>query len=82
MRGALFRKGVINNRKVKEPVVMYPSEYMANLRMEKAKKLLVDSELLIREIAVTCGFENEYYFSNFFKKNNRNFSQGIPQPRG
>lgn len=56
------------SRKFKQKTGMTPSEYMANLRLGKAKKLLVDSELLVREIAVTCGFENEYYFSNFFKK--------------
>ena len=25
-------------------------------------------DLLIKDIAYACGFENEYYFSNFFKK--------------
>ena len=30
--------------------------------------LLTDTDLLIKEIAYACGFENEYYFSNFFKK--------------
>lgn len=47
---------------------MTPTDYVAALRMQKAKQLLGESELLIREIAPLCGFENEYYFSNFFKK--------------
>ena len=55
-------------RRFKERTGLTPSDYMANLKLEKAKKLLSDSELLIREIAPVCGFENEYYFSNFFKK--------------
>ena len=47
---------------------MTPSEYLALLRLQKAKSLLTDTDLLIREIAPACGFENENYFSNFFKK--------------
>jgi len=47
---------------------MTPTDYVSALRMQKAKQLLGESELLIREIAAVCGFENEYYFSNFFKK--------------
>ncbi|MBE6601689.1 MAG: helix-turn-helix transcriptional regulator [Ruminococcaceae bacterium] len=47
---------------------MNPSEYLAVLRLQKAKQLLSETALPIKEIAYTCGFENEYYFSNFFKK--------------
>lgn len=47
---------------------MTPAQYVAQMRVQKAKNLLVDGELLIKEIAQLCGFENEYYFSNFFKK--------------
>lgn len=56
------------SRKFKERTGMSPSEYLFMLRIAKAKKLLLNSTLLIREIAEACGFENEYYFSNFFKK--------------
>ena len=45
-----------------------PSAYLNELRMELAKSLLSESELLIKEISARCGFENEYYFSNRFKK--------------
>ena len=45
-----------------------PSAYLNELRMELAKSLLSESELLIKEISAHCGFENEYYFSNRFKK--------------
>lgn len=47
-----------------------PSDFIAKERMHLACSLLQDSELLIKDIAVACGFENEYYFSNFFKKHN------------
>ncbi len=46
-----------------------PSDYITTLRLQKAKNLLIDTDLLIKDIAALCGFENEYYFSNFFKKN-------------
>lgn len=45
-----------------------PAEYIKALRLQKAKDLLTNTELQIRQIAYSCGFENEYYFSNFFKK--------------
>ncbi len=45
-----------------------PVEYVSALRLSKAKKLLADTNLKVKEIATLCGFENEYYFSNFFKK--------------
>ena len=45
-----------------------PSEYINALRLQKAKILLTDTDLLVLEISDACGFENEYYFSNFFKK--------------
>ena len=47
---------------------MTPSEYLLALRSEKAKQMLSETDLLVKEIAAFCGFENEYYFSNFFKK--------------
>ena len=55
-------------RRFKHRMGMSPAEYVASLRLQKAKHLLSESPLLIREIAILCGFENEYYFSNFFKK--------------
>ena len=47
---------------------MSPSEYLAALRLKKAESLLSDTALPVKEVAAACGFENEYYFSNFFKK--------------
>ena len=45
-----------------------PSEYIAFCRLQKAKSLLLNSSLPVKNVAFACGFENEYYFSNFFKK--------------
>ena len=54
-------------RRFKACAGMSPSEYLGMLRIQKAKSLLSDSPLRIKEIAAACGFENEYYFSNYFK---------------
>ena len=55
-------------RRFKAHTGLTPSDYLISARLQKAKMLLSDSTLLVREIAFACGFENEYYFSNFFKK--------------
>ena len=55
-------------RRFKAVTGVAPSDYVATLRLQKAKRLLTDTDLLIKDIAYACGFENEYYFSNFFKK--------------
>ena len=54
-------------RRFKQLTGITPSEYVISLRLQKAKTLLADTDLLIKDVACACGFENEYYFSNFFK---------------
>lgn len=44
-------------------------QYIIDERIKKAKKLLVSTSYSIGEIAKRCGFDNVYYFSNCFKKN-------------
>jgi len=55
-------------RRFKQATGLTPSNYIALLRMQKAKSMLSNTELTIKEVAAACGFEDEYYFSNFFKK--------------
>ena len=55
-------------RRFKKAMHTTPSDYVTSLRLHKAKTLLTASELQIREVAFSCGFESEYYFSKFFKK--------------
>jgi len=45
-----------------------PKAFQTNLRMRHALELLELSELSIKEIAAETGFRNQYYFSNFVKK--------------
>jgi two-component system, response regulator YesN len=44
------------------------SSYLINLRIEKAKLLLKNTNLPLIDIAAELGFDNQSYFSNVFKK--------------
>jgi AraC-like DNA-binding protein len=43
-------------------------DYVMKKRMEKARRLLANSELSIREVAEECGFSDNEYFSRCFKE--------------
>lgn len=45
-----------------------PYQYYLQLRIHRAKELLLDDDLSIKEIAAQMNFENQYYFSRLFKK--------------
>jgi AraC-like DNA-binding protein len=45
-----------------------PNQYMLNLRLDKAKELLVNTGLSISEIAYQTGFDSVSYLSKIFKK--------------
>lgn len=46
-----------------------PSEYLTALRIEKAKDLINNrSDILLKDIASTVGYTNQFYFSRVFKK--------------
>jgi AraC-like DNA-binding protein len=44
-----------------------PTEYTTKVRIDKAKELLVKTNLPVYEIALECGYENIPYFSYIFK---------------
>jgi transcriptional regulator GlxA family with amidase domain len=44
-----------------------PAHYFLLLKVNKAKKLLVQSSMQIGEISALLGFESQSYFSKFFK---------------
>lgn len=54
--------------KFKKEYGQAPSAYIHKARMKLASELLLDSDWSVLEIALECGFENQYYFSNYFKK--------------
>ena len=43
-----------------------PKQYILQKRLNEGQRLLLESELSIKEIAYAVGFENENYFSEFF----------------
>jgi AraC-like DNA-binding protein len=43
-------------------------QFLANLRINHARQLLMLSRMLVKEIAESCGFESERHFSMYFKK--------------
>jgi AraC-like DNA-binding protein len=45
-----------------------PNQYLLEMRLRKAQRLLINTTLSIQIIAGECGFENSFYFSRFFKQ--------------
>ncbi|WP_037348629.1 substrate-binding domain-containing protein [Sediminibacter sp. Hel_I_10] len=54
-------------RKIKAILGISISDYIQNIRLDKAKELLKDSTLSISEIAYASGFSSPNYFSTAFK---------------
>lgn len=44
------------------------TEYITDIRIEKAKDLLTTTDLRVMEVAEKVGYSNQYYFSSVFKK--------------
>lgn len=55
-------------RIVKEKTGESTKEFINSIKFAKAKKLLRETDLQIKEIANILGFSNEYYFNQFFKR--------------
>ena len=45
-----------------------PSDYLVSLRLEEAKRLLVETDYKIKEIGVMVGYEDDHVFMRRFKK--------------
>lgn len=45
-----------------------PIKYLTRLRIERAKRLLLHHEGLIKEVSVAVGFGDEFYFSRIFRR--------------
>lgn len=56
------------HRLFKEQTGLPPLEYATKLRMEKGARLLLGTELSVKEIAFACGYEDSKYFSRLFRQ--------------
>lgn len=56
------------SRFYKQNTGMTVTNYIAEIKLEKAKKMLKDSNLKINQIAQKLGFDSASYFIRFFKK--------------
>ena len=54
--------------KIKSLVGVSPSDFLRQIRMERAQQLIVKSKYSFSEIAYACGFSDPKYFSKCFKK--------------
>lgn len=54
--------------KFKQQYGATPIDYVTEIRVNKAKELLIHTCSPIGHIAKQCGYDNVYYFSNLFKK--------------
>ena len=65
------RIGINQNKIRKEFKAQYNitvSDYIAELRMLKAKKMIINKKIMIKEIAIECGYEYVQNFTRAFKK--------------
>ena len=56
------------SRLFKKNVGYSPIEYLTHLRIDRAKELLAHSDIRIKEVSQSVGYEDELYFSRIFKK--------------
>ena len=68
LAGKYFLSYVQFSRRFKTAVGTTVQDYITEMRLRKSKQLLADSDLPVKEVARSCGFANEYYFSNFFRE--------------
>ena len=55
---------------IKKATGKTPVQILTQYRIENAEYMLLNTDQPINNIAIHCGFQNEYYFSTVFKKHN------------
>lgn len=55
-------------REFKKQYHVTVADYISELRMLKAKKMIIDKSLMIKEISIECGYEYVQNFTRAFKK--------------
>ncbi|MBD2844379.1 helix-turn-helix domain-containing protein [Paenibacillus sp. IB182496] len=53
-------------RRFQAAVGISPIVYLTQLRLQRARTLLLESDLTVEAIAVRCGYQNGFYFSRVF----------------
>ncbi|TNJ66129.1 helix-turn-helix transcriptional regulator [Paenibacillus hemerocallicola] len=56
------------SRRFRRKFGVNPSEYVSELRLDKASSLLRETKLTLDEIAPQCGYSNGFYFSRVFSQ--------------
>ena len=56
------------SKMIKESLSVNFSDYIASLRIQRAKELLRDDRLSIQEIAEIVGYNDYFYFTKVFKR--------------
>lgn len=56
------------SRIIKKKTGLSTKQYINHIKLKKAKALLKDTDMLMKEIAEQLGFSSEYYFNQFFKR--------------
>lgn len=64
-----YLSSVYLSKAFKEATGVTPINYLIQVRINKAKELLSENILPMKEIAIEVGYEDYYYFSKLFKKN-------------
>ena len=64
----MYMSSVYISKIFKEKTGEPPINYLINLRLEKAKNLLLTTEVPVKVIAQSVGYTDAYYFSKLFKK--------------
>jgi AraC family transcriptional regulator len=55
-------------RSFKQSIGITPHQYLIQQRVERAKQLLIHSELTILDITDECGFANPSHFAKYFRQ--------------
>ena len=58
-----------------------PHQYLLEFRLVRARNLLVETELSIKEIARQTGFKDELYFSRLFRQRLNLSPEPVARPR-
>lgn len=59
-----------------------PAQYHLNLRLQKSRELLLNTNMSVKQIAFEMGFQSNYYFTRIFTKKMGVTPSGIRNKRG